>query len=161
MLLLPHARLQLQTLDGVLCSNSTAVQYCAEKVYLAAGLGLEGGVGNIVNRHLLARLVPQSELGKVYGLLAMLDAALPFIGENLLQVLHIPLPAVHSLPAGDPAVRRHPAPLARRLLPAQRRAAAGPRLLLPRRPHHQQSARHSTVNIRENKQSNNWNVMYV
>ena len=145
MLLLPHARLQLQTLDGVLCSN-TAVQYCTVQVYLAAGLGLEGGVGNIVNRHLLARLVPQSELGKVYGLLAMLDAALPFIGESLLQVLHTPLPAVHSLPAGDPAVRRHPAPLARRLLSAQRRAAAGPRLLLPRRPHHQQSARHSTVN---------------
>ena len=88
MLLLPHARLQLQTLDGVLCSN-TAVQYCTIQVYLAAGLGLEGGVGNIVNRHLLARLVPQSELGKVYGLLAMLDAALPFIGENLLQVLHM------------------------------------------------------------------------
>ena len=33
-------------------------------------------------RSMLARLVPQSELGKVYGLLAILDAALPFAGTS-------------------------------------------------------------------------------
>eukprot|EP00090_Calanus_glacialis_P031798 TRINITY_DN52828_c0_g1_i1.p1 TRINITY_DN52828_c0_g1~~TRINITY_DN52828_c0_g1_i1.p1 ORF type:complete len:250 (-),score=38.74 TRINITY_DN52828_c0_g1_i1:37-732(-) len=47
-------------------------------VYIAAMVGLEGGVGNIVSRSLLARLVPQDELGKMYGLLAILDALLPF-----------------------------------------------------------------------------------
>ena len=41
-------------------------------------VGLEGGVGNIVSRSLLARLVPQDELGKIYGLLAILDALLGF-----------------------------------------------------------------------------------
>ena len=50
------------------------------QVYIAAMVGLEGGVGNIVSRSLLARLVPQDELGKMYGLLAILDALLPFAG---------------------------------------------------------------------------------
>ena len=30
---------------------------------------------------MLAQLVPQRELGKVYGLLAILDASLPFLGK--------------------------------------------------------------------------------
>ena len=47
---------------------------------MAAVLGLEGGVGNIVNRSLVARVVSGEELGTVYGLLAMLDAVLPFVG---------------------------------------------------------------------------------
>jgi len=47
-------------------------------VYIAAIVGLEGGVGNIVSRSLLSRLVPQDELGKIYGLLAILDALLPY-----------------------------------------------------------------------------------
>ena len=34
---------------------------------------------------MLAELVPQQELGKVYGLLAILDASLPFLG-NLIFV---------------------------------------------------------------------------
>ena len=50
------------------------------QVYVAAVVGLEGGVGNIVSRSLIARLVPQDELGKIYGLLAILDASLPFAG---------------------------------------------------------------------------------
>ena len=50
---------------------------------MAALVGLEGGVGNIVSRSLLARLVPQDELGKIYGLLAILDALLPFTGSLL------------------------------------------------------------------------------
>ena len=50
------------------------------KVYIAAIVGLEGGVGNIVSRSLLSRLVPQDELGKIYGLLAILDALLPYAG---------------------------------------------------------------------------------
>ena len=48
-------------------------------VFVAAVLGMEGGMGNIVNTSLLAHLVGQEELGKVYGLLAILDAVLPFI----------------------------------------------------------------------------------
>ena len=32
-------------------------------------------------RSMLAQLVPKRELGKVYGLLAILDAALPFLGK--------------------------------------------------------------------------------
>ena len=32
---------------------------------------------------MLAQLVPQRELGKVYGLLAILDAALPFLGKSV------------------------------------------------------------------------------
>ena len=35
---------------------------------------------SLYSRSMLAQLVPQRELGKVYGLLAILDAALPFIG---------------------------------------------------------------------------------
>ena len=53
------------------------------QVYVAAIVGLEGGVGNIVSRSLIARLVPQDELGKIYGLLAILDASLPF-ADNFL-----------------------------------------------------------------------------
>ena len=48
-------------------------------VFLAGAVCMEGGMGNIVNRSLLAHLVPQQELGKVYGLLAILDAILPFL----------------------------------------------------------------------------------
>ena len=48
-------------------------------VFLAGAVCMEGGMGNIVNRSLLAHLVPQEELGKVYGLLAILDAVLPFL----------------------------------------------------------------------------------
>ena len=48
-------------------------------VFVAAVVGMEGGMGNIVNRSLLAHLVAQEELGKVYGLLAILDAVLPFV----------------------------------------------------------------------------------
>ena len=33
---------------------------------------------------MLAELVPQQELGKVYGLLAILDASLPFLGNLIL-----------------------------------------------------------------------------
>ena len=49
------------------------------QVYLAACAGLEGGVGNIVNRSIVAAMVSQQELGAVYGLLAILDAVLPFL----------------------------------------------------------------------------------
>ena len=49
-------------------------------MHVSAVLGLEGGVGNIVNRSLVARVVSGEELGTVYGLLAILDAVLPFIG---------------------------------------------------------------------------------
>ena len=48
-------------------------------MYLAACAGLEGGVGNIVNRSIVAAMVSQQELGAVYGLLAILDAVLPFL----------------------------------------------------------------------------------
>ena len=49
------------------------------QVYLAGCAGLEGGVGNIVNRSIVAAMVSQRELGAVYGLLAILDAVLPFL----------------------------------------------------------------------------------
>ena len=51
-------------------------------------VGLEGGVGNIVSWSLLARLVPQDELGKIYGLLAILDALLTFAGTLGFICLH-------------------------------------------------------------------------
>ena len=44
-------------------------------------------MGNIVSRSLLARLVPQDELGKIYGLLAILDALLPFTGKSYLFLI--------------------------------------------------------------------------
>jgi len=56
-------------------------------IYLACLACLEGGVGNIVSRSMLAQLVPQRELGKVYGLLAILDAALPFLALPLANPL--------------------------------------------------------------------------
>ena len=43
-------------------------------------VNVEGGVGNIVNRSMIAGIVSKHELGTVYGLLAILDAVLPFIG---------------------------------------------------------------------------------
>ena len=59
------------------------------QVYVAACLGLEGGVGNIVNRSLVAGVVDQTELGAVYGLLAIMDAILPFICETRINVISI------------------------------------------------------------------------
>eukprot|EP00092_Neocalanus_flemingeri_P020690 GFUD01022421.1.p1 GENE.GFUD01022421.1~~GFUD01022421.1.p1 ORF type:complete len:371 (+),score=25.84 GFUD01022421.1:115-1113(+) len=57
-------------------------------VYVAAMVGMEGGVGNIVSRSLLARLVRQDELGKIYGLLAILDASLPFAACPIITNLY-------------------------------------------------------------------------
>ena len=48
-------------------------------------------MGNIVNRSLIAGIVSQQELGSVYGLLAMMDAALPFIGNSLIIYAHLKL----------------------------------------------------------------------
>ena len=59
------------------------------QVYVAACLGLEGGVGNIVNRSLVAGVVDQTELGAVYGLLAIMDAILPFICKTRINVIRI------------------------------------------------------------------------
>ena len=51
---------------------------------------------------MLAQLVPQRELGKVYGLLAILDASLPFIGFTLTFLcLHI-LKIISALPLANP-----------------------------------------------------------
>ena len=47
---------------------------------MSAMVNVEGGVGNIVNRSMIAGIVSKHELGTVYGLLAILDAVLPFIG---------------------------------------------------------------------------------
>ena len=66
-------------------------------VYVAAGLSMEGGMGNIVNRSLLAHLVAREELGKVYGLLAILDAVLPFVVCPASTFLY--KQTQHSLPA--------------------------------------------------------------
>ena len=66
-------------------------------VFLAGAVCMEGGMGNIVNRSLLAHLVPQEELGKVYGLLAILDAILPFIVCPVSTFLY--KQTQHSLPA--------------------------------------------------------------
>ena len=66
-------------------------------VFLAGVVCMEGGMGNIVNRSLLAHLVPQQELGKVYGLLAILDAVLPFIVCPISTFLY--KQTQHSLPA--------------------------------------------------------------
>jgi len=55
--------------------------------YIACLTCMEGGVGNIVSRSMLAELVPQQELGKVYGLLAILDASLPFLALPLANPL--------------------------------------------------------------------------
>ena len=49
---------------------------------MSAMVNIEGGVGNIVNRSMIAGIVSKQELGTVYGLLAILDAVLPFIGET-------------------------------------------------------------------------------
>ena len=53
-------------------------------------VNVEGGVGNIVNRSMIAGIVSKQELGTVYGLLAILDAVLPFIGKSRLDqsVIH-------------------------------------------------------------------------
>ena len=48
---------------------------------------------------MLARLVPQSELGKVYGLLAILDAALPFAGIARNQSYKLNIKLLNCLPA--------------------------------------------------------------
>ena len=48
-------------------------------------VNIEGGVGNIVNRSMIAAIVSKDELGTVYGLLAMFDAVLPFIGNTSFQ----------------------------------------------------------------------------
>ena len=51
-------------------------------------VNVEGGVGNIVNRSMIAGIVSKQELGTVYGLLAILDAVLPFIGLLIFQVFY-------------------------------------------------------------------------
>ena len=45
---------------------------------------------------MIARLVPPSELGKVYGLLAILDACLPFLALPIATSLWAA--TLHSLP---------------------------------------------------------------
>ena len=52
---------------------------------------------------MLAELVPQQELGKVYGLLAILDASLPFLGKEIFALsfsfckFHSALPLANPL----------------------------------------------------------------
>ena len=57
------------------------IAHVTMQVYVSAMVNIEGGVGNIVNRSMIASIVSKQELGTVYGLLAILDAVLPFIGE--------------------------------------------------------------------------------
>ena len=49
---------------------------------------------------MLAQLVPQRELGKVYGLLAILDAMLPFLGKSIF-LCFIPT-IISALPLANP-----------------------------------------------------------
>ena len=55
---------------------------------------------------MLAELVPQQELGKVYGLLAILDAALPFLGNFILAFILF-LQNSLSTPPGQPPLGRN------------------------------------------------------
>ena len=54
----------------------------------------------LYSRSMLAQLVPQRELGKVYGLLAILDAMLPFLGKFIF-LCFIPT-IISALPLANP-----------------------------------------------------------
>ena len=55
---------------------------------------------------MLAELVPQQELGKVYGLLAILDASLPFLGKEIFAFILF-LQNSFSSPLGQPSLGRN------------------------------------------------------
>ena len=55
---------------------------------------------------MLAELVPQQELGKVYGLLAILDASLPFLG-NLMFASILFFQNSFSAALGQPSLGRN------------------------------------------------------